>query len=800
MENPGAKGNIQEGYVNRLKSNWDQGEYGRLLQIVRKSIPVVIALLLLSIIVAYAIVRWTSPIYESKSILQLGQNDTANKILEVNQIFEEDDLFAELEFLRSRLLVEKTIENLPLAVRYFTEGKLLTHEKYPDTFYTVDSLTVKNGDVYGKKIYIDFIDNETYNLTIGETHHNNLKVGNLHDFPQLKLRVFFDKVNIGLSESTYFMISSREMLVNEFVNKLKVSPFNARAKSIIIQAQGQNPRLVKDFVNAHVESFMQYGQIRQSRSAENILTFIDNQLDTVSKNLQDAEQLLSSFRSKNKINGSTNTAIFDNLNNYDSESVELDFQSSILKEVGKLVSNEDQEIDVYNLVALSVGSDYESVLSGMLKELGDLLRRKEEIKYKVTDDSEPIKSLDFQIDIQKKLVAESVVSLQKKLNNKKVLLDKKKKLLEGQFVSLPSKEVELARYQRLFNISEKYYNLLLEKRTEYKISKAGYVSKNKVLSRARYEMSPISPKPKAIYAIALMLGLILGIIFTLTRYLSYNKINSVNDIIKHSGASIGILGIVPEDRQNDGSPVLRVHEGTKTILAESLRSIKTNLNFVAGKGNCNTIAITSTVSGEGKTFVSINLGAVMSLANKKILIVDLDLRKPKIHSSFGVDNKAGLSSILAGMTEFRDCIRKSDLPNLDFITSGPIPPNPFELLNGDDLKILIEKMSEEYDTIIFDTPPVGLVSDGFSILRIVDCPIYIFRNEVSKINFIHNLDRLTHENGLSKISALLNGVSSRSSSYGRNYGYGYGYGYVNNGKHANEYFETTTKKPWWKRS
>ncbi|MFT4660694.1 MAG: tyrosine-protein kinase Etk/Wzc [Patiriisocius sp.] len=788
MENPNNQGIDRSGYLGRLKRISDQNEFGRLLHVLKKSVSTALLFLALSVIAAYCIIRWTSPIYEASSIIQLGQNDKANKILQVNQLFEEDDMFAEIEFIQSKLLIDHTVKSMPISVRYFTEGQFLTHEKYPYYFYTVDSISLKNRNLYGGKIYINFSEDGLYNLSIREQTYQGLKLGAYEEIDDLSIKVSLkQEVSFGIeSQKNYFKVSSNEMLVNEFQNQLRVSPYNSRAKSIVIKARGQNPILAKDFVNKHVDSYMRYGQNRQNESAENILSFITNQLDTVSKNLQDAERLLSSFRSENNLIGKP-TNLFKDIDKYDNESVELEYQENILEELERITRKDDKDIDIYNLMAQIIGSNYEVALKGMLGELNELLKTRERYKYDVTEENESIKTLNYRIGIQKKLIQESIISLKDKLQKKKDLLNSKKNIVEKQFVNVPSKEVELARYQRLFNISEKYYNLLLEKRTEYKISKAGYVSKNKILSRAKSDLKLLYPKKSMIYSTLIGLGLVIGALFIFLRYLRYDKINSLNDIVKYSGGSIKTLGLIPQINTQTDRATLLVNPGEKTILVESLRSIKTNLQLIDSSSGPVSIGLTSTISGEGKTFVSINLGATLALSDKKVIVLDLDLRKPKIHDGFGVTNSKGISNVIVNELSLADSIRKSDNPNLDFITSGPLPSNPFELINKATLIDIVEELKKDYDFILIDTPPIGLVSDAYSVLNMVDYPIYIFKSEVSRLSFIQNVDRLIHENKLQNMTTLLNCVDISSSGYTGQIGYGYGY--VGMSKNSGEYFD-----------
>jgi capsular exopolysaccharide synthesis family protein len=281
-------------------------------------------------------------------------------------------------------------------------------------------------------------------------------------------------------------------------------------------------------------------------------------------------------------------------------------------------------------------------------------------------------------------------------------------------------------------------------------------------------------------------ALFLGFGLILFRYLFFNEITSINDIIKYTDAPV--LGIIPKYKKDIPVSQLIVDKKPKSLIAEALRSVRTNLQFISNDTGPKVLAVTSTISGEGKTFIAINLAGIIAFSDKKIIVLDFDLRKPKIHIGFGVENKKGVSTILMGLNEAKDCIRHSIVDNLDFITAGPVPPNPSELMLNRRMTELIEYLKQTYDYILLDCPPVGIVTDGMQPMLIADYPLYIFKASHSKRMFVQNIDRLINESGIKKLAIVLNAVESQysgysygkgaySSGYGYGYGYAYGYGY-----------------------
>jgi capsular exopolysaccharide synthesis family protein len=488
--------------------------------------------------------------------------------------------------------------------------------------------------------------------------------------------------------------------------------------------------------------------------------------------------MLQSFKKEHKVTNIENISnvYVDNYNKLEEELLKIELEESVLSQIQK--SGElNKEVEMYNLIPFLSGTEYESLLSSMINSMHEIMMEREEMLFTGTKNNERVVALDYRLEIQRNLLFESIKNLKLRLDSRKKSIKDKLNEFEKIFLEMPNQEMELTRLQRLYEINEKYYTMLLEKQIEYRISKAGFVTNNQILESSTNPTHPISPKPKVTYISFLIASLILSLIFIIIRYLTHNNITSLNEITNHSNASIGVLGLVPHYEKEMPNSMLLVDKQPKSILAESFRSIRSNLQFVDNSPGSKLICITSTISGEGKTFIAINLGGIISFSNKKVIILDLDMRKPKIHKAFNVENTQGMSTLLIGKATLEECIRKSPTENLDYITAGPVPPNPSELLLNPQLDKLLEKLKESYDVIIADNPPVGLVTDGIVLMQKADYPIYVFRADYSKKQFIQNADRLKNENHFHKLSVILNNVDINRNRYGYNYGYGYGYGY-----------------------
>ncbi|HEY0976212.1 MAG TPA: polysaccharide biosynthesis tyrosine autokinase, partial [Flavobacteriales bacterium] len=562
-------------------------------------------------------------------------------------------------------------------------------------------------------------------------------------------------------------------------SQINVTLTDPDAKTVSIACRDKNPILARDLAQTMAEAFIEFDVERKSQSAESILRFIESQKADVFEDLRRSEYDLQEFKRDNKVANMEQLVplLLERTDEYEDELLKLRIEDNLLLEVERSTQGQVEQVDSYTLIPLLVGTSFEQTLAGPIKTLEELLDRKQEYAGEMTPVNEAVMNVERRIALQQRMVLESITTLRSRIASRQHDIEAKIKEYESRFSTVPEKELAYARVARLFNINEKYYTQLLEKDIEYRISRAGFVPENSVLESAVVPLSPLSPDRNLVIISYLATGMIIGFLIVLVRYVLHDNITSLNDIVKASNSSISVLGMIPKYKKEIPVSQLLVDKNPKSLIAESFRSVRTNLDFVDNSPGARIIAVTSTISGEGKTFVAINLAGIISFSGKRVIILDLDMRKPKIHLGFGVDNAMGMSTLLINRNTMDECIQRSAMLNLDLITAGPIPPNPSELIISPRMTDILEELKTRYDVILIDNPPVGLVTDGIAMIQKADIPIYIFRSDYSKKTFVHNADRLINENRISKLSAVLNGVDIDRNKYGYNYGYGYGYGY-----------------------
>ena len=362
--------------------------------------------------------------------------------------------------------------------------------------------------------------------------------------------------------------------------------------------------------------------------------------------------------------------------------------------------------------------------------------------------------------------------------------------IDLEFSRLPAKEQNLLRIQRDYSFSEGIYGFLAQKRAEAAITKASNTPTNKIIEYARSLPSPISPKPTRNYALALSLGMLIPLLFILAKVYLSDKVKDVKELEKR--LRMPILASVAYKKLYSN---LVVFQEKNSGITEAFRSLRANMNFVLPKDKAAVILITSNSSGEGKTFCSMNLASVYAMSGKKTLLIGTDLRKPKIFQDFGLKNDKGLSNYLSGhVTDVKTIIFSTEYENLNVLLAGPIPPNPSELIGNGKLEPMIAQLKKDYDIIILDTPPIGLVSETLELFQIADVSFFVVRYDFTLKAGIDHINHVKEHQKLPHAYVIFNSVDEKEMSYSYAYGYSYGYGYY--GEEEKKGFLGSLKKKW----
>ena len=766
-------------------------DIAKLLAVLRSSVLYILIIFAVTCSSAYLFIRYTKPVFESKSQLKLNTRNEAVMIGLPNPLDNTgmNSLSGEIELLKSNLFFARVVEAINYDVSYHYYGNILTEERYKNAPFVV-SHKLFNSGLFDRPIVIDILSESAFNLSYesgGEVLTSSHKFGEriaTNDFNLLleKTDNFSSDNGIG---KYYFTINSESALINYFQSNVTVQPLNFSAKTIQISLKDFNKYKARDFVIAIDTLYLKYTKEDKNQAIEQKLSFLNKQLQTTEEKIEEYEDYFESFTIENRTTNIQNdlgkTIVL--LQSLDSQRYDLQNKLTNIQ-MAQAQLEKEQPL----LISSYSSSTLPTFVSTALAEYNKLFNERQLLLGSYNENTFAVSRMTQQLTTLRENVAGIIDEYHKNLIKGLKELDLRRANLEKNFVELPSMGTEFNKTRRFYTLQEEFYFSLIKSKAELEIAKAGTVDDFDILSPASLPGDPVHPQKLIIYGIGVVSGLIIGFLFVGVRYLLHNKISNQRELERL--VNVPVVGSVPLYRK-EKMPTTRmlVHKMPKSVLSESFRSIRTNIDFLQNGADKRVIAVTSTISGEGKTFVVVNLGAILATTGKKILVVDLDMRKPKIHLAFGEEKEEkGMSTILIGRDSFADCLRDTDVEGLYYLAAGPIPPNPSELLLGEGFDKFIEQATQKFDLVILDTPPVGLVTDGVIIMKKADLNLYVVRADYSRKIFLKTLQKLIRMNKFRNLSLILNSVKisrQKGYGYGTGYGYGYGQGYYDEGEKRN---------------
>ncbi|MGB4930947.1 MAG: polysaccharide biosynthesis tyrosine autokinase, partial [Chitinophagales bacterium] len=704
----------------------------------------IVLYIILAFVASYLIGRYTSPLYESQADVQFKDKSKDNSIdlgiLVSNTNV--DRLNEEMTILNSKGYKIKALKSLPLQVSYFIRERVKEGEVYNASPFDV-KVQVLDSSIVGKKIDLHVIDPSHYVIKYeigGEHIEYNFDFEKPFSTPEFNITAHLKKEREkSFYENYYFVINDINREAERIEGKVEIDVDNLYGGKIVINYRDNNPVKTKDVVNTIAGEIVNMSLTRKAGSAEMIINFIEDQIDSLEKELYDQENLLKTFKKENLIISPelAESNIVQKLNEIDQAKFQVTLEQKSLKWLKDFTNNKNSDLDA---LANYFGDLEYSDFTPYLNSLVDLNKEKETLILSVPSSDPRLTSINKQISKVTENFKQAIVNAEKKLEVRDNYLTEEKNKYEGEFLKLPEQQSEFARLTRLNDLKEKYYLLLLEKQSEYEITLAG-MSSDYIILDSGERGSLVAPVKAKIWGLAILICIGISFAHIYLRFLLHSTIIGVPDVEKST--NVPLLGALPMyNKSKMDTPQIVVTASPKSHIAESFRAIRSNMQyFLKSDDKGKLIVITSTVSGEGKTFTALNLANVISSAGKKVILVDFDLRKPKVHKAFKLKNQQGVSTILINKDNFQDCIQPLEEAGCDILIAGPVPPNPAELLVSPACDKLMADLLAIYDFVIIDSPPVGIVSDSIPIMAKADLAIYMIRVNYSKRNFIGNVNR-----------------------------------------------------------
>jgi len=453
--------------------------------------------------------------------------------------------------------------------------------------------------------------------------------------------------------------------------------------------------------------------------------------------------------------------LFERMNQFENERAQIIIRQKYYNYIEKYF---DENSDVSELIAPSAMEIQDPVLGDLIGQMLNL--NSQRLNYlEINPKNLFIKDLDIQIANLETTILENIKYNYNKLEITKQDIDSRIAKLNSQLNILPRTERELIGMEREFNLNDAIYTFLLQKRAEAQIARASNTPDYELIDRAMYfGAGLVSPNTKMNYMIAIFLGLFLPFSIILVRDFLNNKISEIKEV-----ESISDLPIIGQVFHNTTKSNAIIRDYPKSPLADSFRSVRTNLQFFSKGVDRMVILITSSTSGEGKSFCSMNLASVYALLGKKTLLLGFDLRRPALFEDLNLNNDIGITSYLINNSKINDIIQQTGIENLDFIPAGPVPPNPVELIASEKTKYFFSELKNKYEYIIIDSAPVGAVTDSFLLFNYADINVYTVRhNKTIKEALANNLRNIERKN-IKNVSLLINDVKLKKNSYGYTY-------------------------------
>lgn len=740
--------------------------------------------------------HYQNPLFTvSSSILIKTSGSSIEKNLGGLDLSNEDrSLNNQIGILSSFKFLRKTLLELDFGISYHHAGNVRTIEQYGDNPFRLH-IDSTHQQLIGVPIYVSMKPNNKVriqtlsptNATIYDVRLNKVighksnfeidytgKIGEPFISEVFAFTIYLIRPDFPVSEEDpkhYFVLHDLDAMAQSYKNKLRIVPQEKKESSILLLSLSGNV-MQKDivFLNKLSEVYIQNSLDEKNRNVINTIGFIDDQLAALAKDLDLSEDEKERFQIKTKsldFHSNASESI-RKLAELEKEGEELQLRLNYYTYLREYLEKNKNSSDL--VIPSAIGIE-DVVLSGLIQKLIDAQSDRETISPTVGKSNPYLLQVERNISLNKQSILENLKHTISSSQNSIRRINESIVSLERNIENLPSSERTLMEIERKFNVKEHLYNFLLEKRAEAGITQAANRPDHYVVEEARpLSAIQIGPKSTLIKNEALLIGFFIPLVFFSLINILSDKIMSKEMIGRFS--DLPILGIVGHTIHRKSQFI--VSDFPKSSVSEALRSIRINLTYLAPHVKNKTICITSSVSGEGKSFLSANLATLMAMIGSKVIMVGADMRKPAKFEELGLKYENGLSTYLSSKASLDDCIQKTTIPNLDFMLAGPVPPNPSELLSLPELGTMLKTLSQQYDFVVVDTPPVGLVSDAMLIFDFCDIHLFVVRYNYTSISMLKKLDEIVQSTPVVKNALFIfNDYIEISKKYYYNKGYGY---------------------------
>ncbi|HQW91962.1 MAG TPA: polysaccharide biosynthesis tyrosine autokinase [Ferruginibacter sp.] len=763
----------------------EEGEVNMAQQLAAKYLPywpLFIILVIFSFAGAYVYLRYVTPIYEATATLIIkdesrGGNDDSRLLESLNLIASKKNIENEIEVIQSRSLMEKVVKSLYLYAPVSQEGKVKSGDAYTLSPIMIEAQMPDSIQEVEKVIFSYDANTKTVTLNNKEKYPLNQFVST----PYGVLKFMPNRYQYAMANTNknqlFFSLDNVQNTASGLLMSLKVTP-NKQSAIVELTFKDAIPQRAVDIINQLITTYDRVSILEKNTFARNTLAFVDEQLNAVTQELDSVEKKIQQYRSGSNVVdiGVQGSYYLKNVSENDQKLGDINMQLSMLDLVEKNVANKQSG----EMLAPSTLGVTDPTLTNLLTQLQASQADYDKLKKTVGPNNPALVSLGEQIKKLQPSILENIQNQKKGLGASRQSLYSTNSNYNSLLSSVPMKEKQLVEISRQHQNKANMYQNLLQRKQEAEMSLASVISNSRVVDKALAGKFPVSPKKKLIYIMAFMAAIGLGAGIIIIKDAITGKIKYRSEIEKMS--SIPIIGEITFDKSK--TPLV-IEKGTRSFIAEEYRKLRISLSFLGIDSTHKKLLITSSISGEGKSFVAANLAVSIALTGKKTVLVDLDLNRPTQSEILNVNYEHGVSEFLSGKKEPREIIHKLDgHESLYFIAPGSLPENPTELLANGKVESLIEYLGNNFEMVVIDTSPAALVTDAYILSGLCDATLYVIRHGYTPKLLVKRLDENNQINPINNPAIIFNGLKTRgifktNYGYGKSYMYGdkyYGYG------------------------
>lgn len=669
-----------------------------------------------------------------------------------------EDLYEREPFLVFETGIVANPKNVPIYVKMVSEQEYMLR---------VEGLTIAGGElinIESKGTFGEPFENEYFSFTIEKN----------------------EALLVPMNVEYFFVLHDLESISLSYIGNLEVNLAEQKGNLIQLKIRGTQARRLVDFLNELSNEYIEYCLSEKNKISENTVRFIDMQLDGVIDSLKETGHLFSDFQSKNQsvnLERESNLVLSDlkrleeeytlaerklnycrNLNRYLSNNKEFNkVENSLQRNFGEeLVSN--------SILSPSVVDITDPVLNQLVLKLGDLYTKKEVYSLSATENEPNMKVLDKEIKHTKKSLEENLKNLLVHAENETIEISKQINRVRAKLVKMPKIEQKFSNIKRRYDLNNDLYTFLLKKRAEAEITIASNAPNSQVLDQASLTSTvKVGPKLLMNLVIGFCLAALIPFVFIKTTDYFNNTIDNVSEI--EQDTVLNVLGVISHNKYKREVLVSRRPQAAVT---ESFRNLRTDLENILSNQEQKVISVQSIISGEGKSFVSANLAAILAMSHRKVLLIETDMRKPKLYKLFGLNGLVGMSSYLEDKESFKEIVHPTQIENLSFIPAGPVASNPAELLSNGKFSRFMETVKSRFSYIVMDNAPVSLVTDGVLVGKHADVNLFVLRHKYSRNEQVNYINKLVDKGSFENVSLLLNDFKYDGFNFNR-FGYKNGY-------------------------